>query len=143
LQAVYDVIAERRDVRRFRPDEVGDDVLRRVLAAAHEAPSVGLMQPWRLIVIRDVVTRSEVRALAQRERLRQADRFDERARHFLDQKIEGVVEAPIGVCVCCDHGPHGAEVLARGTIPETDIYSTACAIQNLWLAARAQGLGVG
>jgi nicotinate-nucleotide--dimethylbenzimidazole phosphoribosyltransferase len=143
LQAVYDVIAERRDVRRFRPDAVGDDVLRRVLGAAHQAPSVGLMQPWRLIVIRDARTRSEIRALAQRERLRQAEQFDERARHFLDQKIEGVVEAPLGVCVCCDHGPDGTEVLGRGTIPETDIYSTACAIQNLWLAARAEGLGVG
>jgi nicotinate-nucleotide--dimethylbenzimidazole phosphoribosyltransferase len=143
LQTVYDVIAERRDVRRFRPDDVADDVLERVLTAAHQAPSVGLMQPWRLIIIRDIATRSHVRALAQRERLRQADRFNERARHFLDQKIEGVVEAPIGVCVCCDHGPDGAEVLGRGTIPETDVYSTACAIQNLWLAARAEGLGVG
>jgi nicotinate-nucleotide--dimethylbenzimidazole phosphoribosyltransferase len=143
LQAVYDVIAERRDVRRFRPDEVHDDVLRRVLTAAHQAPSVGLMQPWRLIVIRDERTRSAIRALAQRERLRQAGQFDERARHFLDQKIEGVVEAPLGVCVCCDHGPEQSVIVGRGTIPETDIYSTACAIQNLWLAARAEGLGVG
>jgi len=143
LKAVYDVIADRRDVRRFRPDHVRDELLKRVLTAAHQAPSVGLMQPWRLIVIRDLATRSQVRALAQRERLRQADRFDQRARHFLDQKIEGVVEAPIGVCVCCDHGPDEAEVLGRGTIPETDVYSTACAIQNLWLAARAEGLGIG
>ncbi len=143
LRAVYDVIAERRDVRRFRADEVDDEVLGRVLAAAHKAPSVGLMQPWRLIVIRDVQTRSRIRSLAQRERLRQADRFDERARQFLDQKIEGVVEAPLGVCVCCDHGPADLEVLGRGTIPDTDIYSTACAIENLWLAARAEGLGVG
>ena len=143
LRAVYDVIAERRDVRRFRADEVEEEVLSRVLEAAHHAPSVGLMQPWRLIVIRDVQTRSKIRALAQRERLRQADKFDERARHFLDQKIEGVLEAPLGVCVCCDHGHDDVEVLGRGTIPETDIYSTACAIQNLWLAARAEGLGVG
>ena len=143
LQTVYDVIAERRDVRRFRPDEVDDDVLRRVLTAAHQAPSVGLMQPWRLIVVRDERTRSEIRTLAPRERLRQAEQFDERARHFLDQKIEGVVEAPLGVCVCCDHGPEQSVILGRGTIPETDIYSTACAIQNLWLAARAEGLGVG
>jgi nicotinate-nucleotide--dimethylbenzimidazole phosphoribosyltransferase len=142
-EAVYDVIGERRDVRRFRPDEVPDDVLRRVLTAAHQAPSVGLMQPWRMIVIRDMATRSEIRRLAQRERIRQADRFDQRARLFLDQKIEGVVEAPLGICVCCDHGDAGAEVLGRGTIPDTDIYSTACAIQNLWLAARAEGLGVG
>ena len=143
LQAVYDVIAERRDVRRFRSDEVGGAVLERVLSAAHRAPSVGLMQPWRFIVVRSLETRSAIRSLAQRERLRQADRFDERARHFLDQKIEGVVEAPLGVCVCCDHGSGDVEVLGRGTIPETDIYSTACAIENLWLAARAEGLGVG
>jgi nicotinate-nucleotide--dimethylbenzimidazole phosphoribosyltransferase len=143
LDAVHRVIAERRDIRRFRPDPVPDDVLTRVLEAAHKAPSVGLMQPWRLITVRDANTRSAVRALAQRERIRQADRFDDRARHFLDQKVEGVVEAPLGVVVCCDHGDPGAEVLGRGTIPETDVYSTACAIQNLWLAARAEGLGVG
>jgi nicotinate-nucleotide--dimethylbenzimidazole phosphoribosyltransferase len=142
-EVVYRVIAERRDVRRFRPDEVPDDVLDRVLAAAHRAPSVGLMQPWRLIVIGDLDTRVEVRRLAQRERLRQSDRFEKRATQFLDQKIEGVVEAPLGICVCCDHGEPDEEILGRGTIPETDVYSTACAIENLWLAARAEGLGVG
>jgi len=141
--AVHRVIADRRDIRRFRPDEVAPDVVRRVLEAAHRAPSVGLMQPWRLIVVKDLRTRIEVRRLAQRERLRQADRFDARARQFLDQKIEGVVEAPLGICVCCDHGDPDTEVLGRGTIPETDVYSTACAIENLWLAARAEGLGVG
>jgi nicotinate-nucleotide--dimethylbenzimidazole phosphoribosyltransferase len=141
--AVHRVIADRRDIRRFRPDEVPGDVLRRVLDAAHRAPSVGLMQPWRLIVVSELRTRIAIRRLAQRERLRQADRFDERARQFLDQKIEGVVEAPLGICVCCDHGDPHTEVLGRGTIPETDVYSTACAIENLWLAARAEGLGVG
>ena len=141
--AVYRTIAERRDIRRFRADEVPADVLERILEAAHQAPSVGLMQPWRLIVLRDATTRVEVRRLAQRERLRQADRFDERARQFLDQKIEGIVEAPLGLVVCCDHGEPDREVLGRGTIPETDVYSTACAIENLWLAARAEGLGVG
>ncbi|MDQ3723341.1 MAG: 5,6-dimethylbenzimidazole synthase, partial [Actinomycetota bacterium] len=143
LDVVHRVISERRDIRRFRPDPVADDVLRRVLQAAHRAPSVGLMQPWRLIVVREAATRIAVRQVAQRERLRQAERFDARAREFLDQKIEGVVEAPVGVCVCCDHGDPDAEILGRGTIPETDVYSTACAIQNLWLAARAEGLGVG
>ena len=142
-ETVHRVIAERRDVRRFRPDAVPDDVLQRVLEAAHRAPSVGLMQPWRLIVIRDIDTRVSVRRLAQRERLRQADGFDERTRHFLDQKVEGIVEAPLGVCVCCDHGDPHVEVLGRGTIPATDIYSAACAVENLWLAARAEGLGVG
>ena len=142
-EAVHRVIAERRDIRRFRPDPVPADALERILTAAHRAPSVGLMQPWRLIVIEEERTRIEVRRLAQRERLRQAERFDERTRHFLDQKIEGVVEAPLGIVVCCDHGAPDAEVLGRGTIPETDVYSTACAIENLWLAARAEGLGVG
>src|SRR5438093_11329706 len=87
--AVRRVIAERRDIRRFRPDEVPAEVLDRVLAAAHRAPSVGLMQPWRLIVVRRVQTRIAVRALAARERLRQADRFAGRTGHFLDQKVEG------------------------------------------------------
>jgi nicotinate-nucleotide--dimethylbenzimidazole phosphoribosyltransferase len=141
--AVHRVIAERRDIRRFRPDDVPADVLTRVLEAAHSAPSVGLMQPWRLIVVRELDTRIAIRRLAQRERLRQAERFDERARQFLDQKIEGVVEAPLGICVCCDHGDPETEVLGRGTIPQTDTYSTACAVENLWLAARAEGLGVG
>ncbi|MEA2232077.1 MAG: nicotinate-nucleotide--dimethylbenzimidazole phosphoribosyltransferase, partial [Solirubrobacteraceae bacterium] len=143
LDAVYRVIAQRRDIRRFRPDAVPEDVLERVLAAAHRAPSVGLMQPWRLIVIGSIEARVAIRQLAQRERLRQAERFDERTRQFLDQKVEGIVEAPLGVCVCCDHGEPDQEILGRGTIPDTDVYSTACAIQNLWLAARAEGLGVG
>jgi nicotinate-nucleotide--dimethylbenzimidazole phosphoribosyltransferase len=142
-EIVHRVIAERRDVRRFRPDAVPAEVLERVLEAAHRAPSVGLMQPWRLIVIRELDTRIAVRRLAQRERLRQAGKFDQRTSQFLDQKVEGVVEAPLGVCVCCDHGEPDAEILGRGTIPDTDVYSAACAVQNLWLAARAEGLGVG
>lgn len=141
--AVRQVIAERRDIRRFRPDDVPDEMLESILEAAHRAPSVGLMQPWRFIVVRDEAVRSAVRQLAQRERVRQADRFSERARQFLDQKVEGIVEAPVGICVCCDPGDPNVEVLGRGTIRETDVYSTACAIQNLWLAARAEGLGVG
>jgi nicotinate-nucleotide--dimethylbenzimidazole phosphoribosyltransferase len=141
--AIYDVIAARRDIRRFRPEPVPGATLERLLEAAHAAPSVGLMQPWRFVVVESLDTRIAIRSLAQRERLRQSDRFDLRARQFLDQKIEGVVEAPLGICVCCDHGDPEAEVLGRGTIPETDVYSTACAIQNLWLAARAEGLGIG
>jgi nicotinate-nucleotide--dimethylbenzimidazole phosphoribosyltransferase len=141
--ALAAVIAERRDVRRFRPDPVDDALLERVLDAAHRAPSVGLSQPWRFVVVRAPETRARVRALAERERARQAPRFGPRARAFLDQKVEGVLEAPIGVCVCCVPPPAGTEVLGRATIPATDLYSTACAIQNLWLTARAEGLGVG
>jgi len=101
------------------------------------------MQPWRIIIVDDLATRVAIRGLAQRERLRQAERFDARTRQFLDQKIEGIVEAPLGLCVCCDPGEPEVEVLGRGTIPDTDVYSTACAVENLWLAARAEGLGVG
>jgi nicotinate-nucleotide--dimethylbenzimidazole phosphoribosyltransferase len=143
IAALADVVADRRDVRRFRPDPVDDALLERVLAAAHRAPSVGLSQPWRFVVVRSTETRARVRALAERERARQAPRFGPRARAFLDQKVEGVLEAPIGVCVCCVPPPAGTEVLGRATIPATDLYSTACAIQNLWLTARAEGLGVG
>jgi nicotinate-nucleotide--dimethylbenzimidazole phosphoribosyltransferase len=141
--ALATVIDGRRDVRRFRPDPVGDALLERVLEAAHRAPSVGLSQPWRFVVVRSTETRARVRALAERERARQAPRFGARTRAFLDQKVEGVLEAPVGVCVCCVAPPEGTEVLGRSTIPATDVYSTACAIQNLWLTARAEGLGVG
>ncbi|MFA4929323.1 MAG: 5,6-dimethylbenzimidazole synthase, partial [Patulibacter sp.] len=141
--ALQAIIAERRDIRRFRPDPVPQEVLDRILTAAHRGPSVGLMQPWRFIVVRDDETRGAMRTIAQGERLRQAERFPGRARHFLDQKIEGIVDAPLAIVVCCDPGEAGVEVLGRGTIPETDVHSTACAIQNLWLAARAEGLGVG
>jgi nicotinate-nucleotide--dimethylbenzimidazole phosphoribosyltransferase len=141
--ALEAVIAGRRDVRRFRPDPVPDDVLDRLLTAAHRAPSVGLSQPWRFVVVRDDDVRAQVRALAETERVRQASRFDERARAFLDQKVEGILEAPLGIAVCCVPPAGGVEVLGRGTIPETDLHSTVCAIQNLWLTARAEGLGVG
>ncbi|MEA2255339.1 MAG: nicotinate-nucleotide--dimethylbenzimidazole phosphoribosyltransferase [Solirubrobacteraceae bacterium] len=141
--ALAQVIGARRDIRRFRPDDVPDELLDRVLAAAHAAPSVGLSQPWRFVVVRSERTRAQVRALAERERGRQAPRLHERARAFLDHKVEGVLEAPVGICVCCVPPPPGAEVLGRATIPETDLHSTACAIQNLWLTARAEGLGVG
>lgn len=141
--ALQAIIAERRDIRRFRPDPVPQEVIDRVLTAAHRGPSVGLMQPWRFIVVRDDATRGAMRTIAQGERLRQAERFPGRARHFLDQKIEGIIDAPLAIVVCCDPGEPGVEVLGRGTIPETDVHSTACAIQNLWLTARAEGLGVG
>jgi nicotinate-nucleotide--dimethylbenzimidazole phosphoribosyltransferase len=141
--AVHRVIAERRDIRRLRPEEIPPDVLGRVLEAAHRAPPVGLMQSWRRIVVSKLETRVAIRRLAQRERLRQARRFDARVRQFLDHKVEGVVEAPLGICVRGDHGDPAVEILGRGTIPATDVYGTACAIENLWLAARAEGLGVG
>ncbi len=140
--AVWRVIAERRDIRRFRPDPLPEGMLRRLLLAAHRAPSVGLMQPWRFIVVESERTKAAMQALAARERLIQGERFDERTRQFLDLKIEGIREAPVSLCVCCDRRADG-EVLGRHTIRDTDLYSTCLAIENLWLAARAEGIGVG
>lgn len=140
---VWRAIAERRDIRRFRPDPPPEHLLHRLLEAAHQAPSVGLMQPWRFILIRSEQTKAAMQALAARERLVQAEHFDERARQYLDLKIEGIREAPLSICVCCDRGADGREVLGRHTIRDTDLYSTCLAIENLWLAARAEGVGVG
>jgi nicotinate-nucleotide--dimethylbenzimidazole phosphoribosyltransferase len=140
----YAVLEARRDVRRFRHDAVGEDVLRRVLAAAHAAPSVGHSQPWRFIVVHDPEIRTRAGLLADRERLRQAAQLDpDAARRLMDLKLEGLREAPVGVVVCCDRRTPAAGVLGRATFAEADVWSCAAAIENLWLAARAEGLGLG
>ncbi|HET9073058.1 MAG TPA: nicotinate-nucleotide--dimethylbenzimidazole phosphoribosyltransferase [Solirubrobacteraceae bacterium] len=139
---VFRAIAERRDIRRFRPDPIEPEVLTRLLEAAHRAPSVGLSQPWRFIVVRSEATKAAMQGLAARERLIQADALDQRARQLLDLKLEGIREAPLSLVVCCDREPD-REILGRHTIADADLYSTCLAIQNLWLAARAEGVGVG
>ncbi len=142
--ALYDVVFARRDVRRYRPDRVPDEVLRRVLSAAHSAPSVGHSQPWRFIVVREAARRERAALLADRERLRQAAQMaPDSARRLLDLQLEGIREAPLGIVVCCDRRTAAAGVLGRATFPDADVWSCAAAIQNLWLAARAEGLGVG
>lgn len=142
--ALHQVLGARRDVRRYRPDPVGDDVLTRVLAAAHTAPSVGHSQPWRFLVVDDDATRERAAVMADRERLREAAAMaPERAARLLDLQLEGVRESPLGVVVCCDRRTPAAGVLGRMSFPDADVWSCACAIQNLWLAARAEGLGVG
>lgn len=142
--ALHRVIGARRDVRRFRPDPVPADVLERVLSAAHAAPSVGHSQPWRFLVVQDPTIRDRAAVLTDRERLRQAAQLEpDAARRLLDLQLEGVREAPLGVVVCCDRRTPAAGVLGRATFPDADLWSCAAAIQNLWLAARAEGLGVG
>jgi nicotinate-nucleotide--dimethylbenzimidazole phosphoribosyltransferase len=138
------VQAARRDVRRYRPDPVPDEVLRRVLAAGHTAPSVGHSQPWRFLVVRSPEARERASLLADAERLRQAAQLEpEAGRRLLDLQLEGIREAPLGVVVACDRRTPAAGVLGRATFPDADLWSCACAIQNLWLAARAEGLGMG
>lgn len=139
-----DVIDARRDIRRYRPDPVPEDVLTAVLEAGHRAPSVGHSQPWRFIVVRAQNTRDRAAALADRERLRQADGLTaERRGRLLDLQLEGIREAPLGVVVACDRRAAAAGVLGRATFADADLWSCACAIQNMWLTARVAGLGLG
>ena len=141
---IYDVIFSRRDVRRFLSRRVPEAILQRILTAAHHAPSVGFMQPWNFIVIRDPAIKAQVKRMSARENGKAAGRFrGERRRLYRSLKLEGILEAPINLCVTCDPKRFGPHILGRNTIRRTDIYSTCCAIQNLWLAARAEGLGVG
>lgn len=143
-QALYDIVGARRDVRRFRPDPIAPDLLNRVLGAAHSAPSVGHSQPWRFVVVRQPRTREQASVMADRQRLRQAAQMAaEAGRRLLDLQLEGIREAPLGVVVCCDRRAAPQGVLGRATFVDTDVWSCACAIENLWLAARAEGLGVG
>ena len=143
-EALHAVIEARRDVRRFRPDEVDPGIVRRVLAAAHAAPSVGHSQPWRFVVVRDPATRQRAAVLADEQRLAQAAGMDEGSRRrMLDLDLEGIRQAPLGIVVCCDRRTPAGGVLGRATYADADVWSCACAIQNLWLAARAEGLGVG
>jgi nicotinate-nucleotide--dimethylbenzimidazole phosphoribosyltransferase len=144
VAALHEVIGARRDIRRYRPDPVPDDLLRTVLAAGHQAPSVGHSQPWRFLVVTEQATRDRAALLSDRERLRQAELLepDRRAR-LLDLQLEGIREAPVGIVVACDRRTAAAGVLGRASFADADLWSCACAIQNIWLAARAAGLGVG
>jgi nicotinate-nucleotide--dimethylbenzimidazole phosphoribosyltransferase len=144
-EAVYRVLRERRDVRRnFRPDPVPAEVLERVLAAAHLAPSVGFSQPWDFIVITDPGRRAQVRALAERSRREFAASLPgARARAFDRLKTEAILEAPVSIVVTCDPTRGGRHTLGRHAQPQTAAYSSVLAVANLWLAARAEGLGVG
>jgi 5,6-dimethylbenzimidazole synthase len=143
--AVYRSIAERRDVRRgFLPVPLPQELIDRLLAAAHNAPSVGLMQPTRFVVVRSQETRTKVHqafveANEEAAKIYTGAKLDA----YSALKLEGILEAPQNLCVVCDAESTQGHGLGRQSMPETAVYSTVCAIQNLWLAARAEGVGVG
>lgn len=143
--AVYKCILGRRDVRgQFLPEAIPDAILGRILQAAHRAPSVGFMQPWDFIVIKDPTVKRSIRDAFVAAHHEAAAMFDdERARHYQAMKLEGIVEAPVGICVTCDRNRTGPVVLGRTHQAEMDLYSAVCAVQNLWLAARAEQVGIG
>ncbi|MBO3277769.1 5,6-dimethylbenzimidazole synthase [Pseudomonas schmalbachii] len=140
--AVYRTIAERRDMRHFAGGEVAAELLARLLQAAHQAPSVGLMQPWRFIRITRAELRAGIHALVEAERLRTAEALGERGDEFMRLKVEGIRDCAELLVVGLMDGRE-RHVFGRRTLPEMDLASVACAIQNLWLAARAEGLGLG
>jgi 5,6-dimethylbenzimidazole synthase len=142
--AVYRAIRQRRDVRRFRPDPIPEDLIGRLLQAAVHAPSVGYSQPWNFLLIRDLQIRQAVHAAFGRANAEAREMFPpERRDLYASLKLEGILDSALNVCVTCDRGRFGPVVLGRTCQPDMDLFSTVCAVQNLWLAARAEGVGVG
>lgn len=142
VDGVYRAIAERRDVRHFIPGAIDEAVLVRLLTAAHQAPSVGMMQPWRFIRIASTLLREQICALVEAERVATADALGERGAEFMRLKVEGMRECGEVLVVALMDGRE-RHVFGRRTLPEMDLASVSCAIQNMWLAARAEGLGMG
>ena len=142
--AIYRAIFERRDVRNYRPDPLPEATLMRILEAAHHAPSVGFMQPWNFVILRDRQLRQKIYAHFAEVNQRAAEVWrDDQKRGYQALKLQGILDAPLNLLVTCDHERAGEHVLGRFTMRETDVYSTCLAVQNLWLAARAEGVGVG
>jgi 5,6-dimethylbenzimidazole synthase len=145
--AIYKVIAERRDMRHFLPTPIAPELLQRLLQAAHHAPSVGLMQPWRFIRINNVDLRKRIHTLVDEERKKTAQAIGElentaRMAEFMRLKVEGILDCgEVLVATLCDQ--REKHIFGRRTLPEMDLASVSCAIQNLWLAARAEGIGMG
>ena len=143
--AVYRNIFSRRDVRgQFLPDAIPDEALARILMAAHHAPSVGFMQPWNFLLVRSPEVKQRVHAVFAEANAEAARMFPDEKRALYSQlKLQGILESPINLCITCDRSRSGPVVLGRTHMPSMDLYSSVCAVQNLWLAARAEGLGVG
>ena len=143
--AVYRNIFSRRDVRgQFLADPIPDDALARILMAAHHAPSVGFMQPWNFLLVRSPEVKQRVHAVFAEANAEAARMFpDEKRTLYSQMKLQGILESPLNLCITCDRSRSGPVVLGRTHMPTMDLYSSVCAVQNLWLAARAEGLGVG
>jgi 5,6-dimethylbenzimidazole synthase len=143
-RGLYETIFRRRDMREFLPDAVPDDVLARVLIAAHHAASVGFTQPWDFVIVRDLERRREVKSVFEEERRKNAEQFEgARREKFLALKLEGILDAPLNLIVTCEPERFGPGVLGKVSLRDVEVYSTCLAVENLWLAARAEGLGVG
>jgi 5,6-dimethylbenzimidazole synthase len=142
---LYKAIYTRRDVRsHFNSKSIPDDTLARILNAAHHAPSVGFSQPWNFVLIRDNTTKQAVKKSFEQEKARSSnDVDDQKKQKYLSLKLEGILESDVNLCITYDPTRFGPFVIGRSSIPETGIYSVCCAVQNLWLAARSEGIGVG
>ena len=144
-KGLYKAIYSRRDVRsHFTSRTIKDDVLSKILNAAHHAPSVGFSQPWNFILIKDITTKKKIKDSFEEEKNRSSKLVEEPKRtKYLSFKLEGILESPINLCVTYDPSKFGPFVIGRSSIPEAGLYSVCCAIQNLWLAARTEGVGLG
>jgi 5,6-dimethylbenzimidazole synthase len=141
-EAIYRVMAERRDMRHFNGEPMDEALIHKLLHAAHTAPSVGLMQPWRFIRIKQAATREALHALVDKERALTADALGEQKQDFLKLKVEGILQCS-ALIVAALPDKRESYVFGRRTLPEMDLASLSCAIQNMWLAARAEGIGMG
>jgi len=141
----YKAIHSRRDVRsHFTPRLVEDEILSKILNAAHHAPSVGFSQPWNFILIKDSRTKARIKKSFEEEKERSSQLIEDPKRSkYLSFKLEGILESPVNLCVTYDPSKFGPFVIGRSSIPEAGLYSVCCAIQNLWLAARTEGVGLG
>lgn len=142
---LYKAIYTRRDVRsHFNSKPIGDEILTRILNAAHRAPSVGFSQPWNFILIRDSQTKAKVKQSFEEEKSRSTNQVDDSKKEkYISLKLEGILESDVNICITYDPTRFGPFVIGRSSIPETGIYSVCCAVQNLWLAARSEEIGVG
>jgi 5,6-dimethylbenzimidazole synthase len=142
---LYEAIKRRRDVRSFyKGGEISDDVLAKILMAGHLAPSVGFSQPWNFIIVRDMEKRRKIKELAMKEREKFREELSEDRKKIFDNvKIEAVLDTPVNIAVTCDPTRFGPNVLGRRTIPETCQYSSVLAVENMWLAATSEGIGMG